>query len=154
MLFTHIFNRVGEYVTYACDKGFLIDGEPTANCVGNGEWSSQAPTCVRACSYPGSPEGNGSFLDVWQSKSESAQIFGPRKNQNPSLSPFMSGYFLIYWMTQPSVHLIIFKLHLFRFKNVAVINPQKILLESAIQKSAKKKSKNPRIIPLFYGGFS
>ncbi len=38
-----------------------------------------------------------------------------------------SCYFVICWMTHPSDYLIFFRQHLFRVKNMADINPQKVL---------------------------
>eukprot|EP00117_Sycon_ciliatum_P009948 scpid42064/ scgid2596/ CUB and sushi domain-containing protein 3; CUB and sushi multiple domains protein 3 len=51
---------VNETVTYTCDKGFVLVGEPDATCTRQGNWTSSLPTCkVVTCEDPGTP-GNGS----------------------------------------------------------------------------------------------
>ncbi|XP_065195313.1 sushi, von Willebrand factor type A, EGF and pentraxin domain-containing protein 1-like [Sycon ciliatum] len=50
--------QYNETVTYSCDKGFSLVGQPTAVCTQHGNWSSQAPTCkvVPCLSDPGTPQ--------------------------------------------------------------------------------------------------
>lgn len=35
----------GSSATYRCSLGYQLIGESTRTCMGNGEWSGQAPTC-------------------------------------------------------------------------------------------------------------
>ena len=37
--------RVNETATYTCDVGFVRVGPRVRECMPNGEWSNQAPTC-------------------------------------------------------------------------------------------------------------
>ncbi|XP_063811387.1 complement receptor type 1-like isoform X2 [Pseudophryne corroboree] len=40
-------------VTFSCNKGLVLAGEPSASCTANGSWSSSSPTCVVVqCSDP------------------------------------------------------------------------------------------------------
>ena len=61
-------NLPGSTATYTCDGGFFLDGNSSRVCVGLGEWSGSAPTCVRTCStLPSIPNGRvdltGLFTD-------------------------------------------------------------------------------------------
>ena len=44
-------------VKFHCKPGFMLLGSPTATCTLSGSWSSRAPTCARACTYPGALHG-------------------------------------------------------------------------------------------------
>uniref|UniRef100_A0A8D0GC18 Sushi, von Willebrand factor type A, EGF and pentraxin domain containing 1 n=1 Tax=Sphenodon punctatus TaxID=8508 RepID=A0A8D0GC18_SPHPU len=38
-------NTVGSRVVYYCDRGYSLEGEPLAECTGNGTWSHPIPLC-------------------------------------------------------------------------------------------------------------
>ena len=37
----------GSTATYICNNGFMLQGVSSRNCMDDGEWSGEAPTCVR-----------------------------------------------------------------------------------------------------------
>jgi len=53
--------RVGDISRFVCNLGFMMVGESVSACIGKGTWSSPSPTCVTACTYPGTPPGG--YLD-------------------------------------------------------------------------------------------
>ena len=42
-------NRVGDKANYRCNSGFRLDGQSQRKCLVTGDWSGEAPTCVRKC---------------------------------------------------------------------------------------------------------
>ncbi|XP_054261570.1 sushi, von Willebrand factor type A, EGF and pentraxin domain-containing protein 1-like isoform X1 [Macrosteles quadrilineatus] len=46
---------VGSYVHFSCEIGFQLQGVPTVQCVGNGEWSHTLPQCLRVVQDEGLP---------------------------------------------------------------------------------------------------
>jgi len=49
--------RVGDGIRFHCRPGHMMEGHPLAECNAQGEWSRPPPTCVRACTFPGSIVG-------------------------------------------------------------------------------------------------
>lgn len=49
--------RVGSTITYRCDKGYVVVGATMRNCLSNGTWSAEVPTCKFVdCGSPDSIE--------------------------------------------------------------------------------------------------
>ncbi|QQP37640.1 Uncharacterized protein FKW44_017976 [Caligus rogercresseyi] len=57
------FFYVGDMVKFRCKAGYMMEGQPVLRCGESGQWSNTDPTCVRACTYPGSVIG-GTISDV------------------------------------------------------------------------------------------
>ncbi|CAB4068031.1 unnamed protein product [Lepeophtheirus salmonis] len=57
------FFHTGDMVKFRCKSGYMMEGQPVSRCNERGDWSNLAPTCVRACTYPGSVIG-GTISDV------------------------------------------------------------------------------------------
>ena len=52
--------KVGRIVKFHCKSGFMMEGQPVMTCsegtedgIHVGKWTGEIPTCVRACTYPG-----------------------------------------------------------------------------------------------------
>ncbi|XP_073987217.1 hig-anchoring scaffold protein isoform X2 [Rhodnius prolixus] len=45
--------KAGDLVQFSCNHDFMMSGQPIIACQENGRWSGPTPSCVRACSYPG-----------------------------------------------------------------------------------------------------
>ena len=43
-------NIPGSTATYTCNNGFMLQGVSPRNCMDDGEWSGEEPTCARK--YP------------------------------------------------------------------------------------------------------
>ena len=66
--------KVGKMVKFHCNPGFMMEGQPIMTCsestanaangVHLGKWTGKVPTCVRACTYPGSVIGGKMISDV------------------------------------------------------------------------------------------
>ena len=62
---------VGQMVKFHCNAGHMMEGQPISTCTEReveagkriGQWSSEVPRCVKACTYPGSVIG-GMIDDV------------------------------------------------------------------------------------------
>eukprot|EP00095_Tigriopus_kingsejongensis_P012469 maker-scaffold323_size206388-snap-gene-0.11 protein:Tk12469 transcript:maker-scaffold323_size206388-snap-gene-0.11-mRNA-1 annotation:"von willebrand factor type egf and pentraxin domain-containing protein 1" len=50
-------NKIGSIVHYHCQPGYMLQGRAISACNAQGTWSTAKPTCLRACSYPGSVIG-------------------------------------------------------------------------------------------------
>lgn len=44
-------NTVGSTVTYVCERGYSLEGEPAAECTRDGRWSNPLPLCKRVCLF-------------------------------------------------------------------------------------------------------
>ena len=40
-------NTVGETANYTCNTGFILEGDPTLTCGGDGQWIGNPPVCNR-----------------------------------------------------------------------------------------------------------
>ena len=40
---------VGEVVTFSCNTGFELQGNPSRQCNSDGNWSGTVPTCLGKC---------------------------------------------------------------------------------------------------------
>lgn len=63
--------KVGKMVKFHCNPGYMMEGQPvmtcgesTSNGVHFGKWNGDVPTCVSACTYPGSVIGGMMVSDV------------------------------------------------------------------------------------------
>ena len=56
--------QVGDLVNYHCDHGFMMQGDGVAACTEDSLWTNTTPTCITACTYPGTSPG--ASLDVVQ----------------------------------------------------------------------------------------
>lgn len=62
---------VGQMAKFHCNAGHMMEGQPITTCIEReieggkrtGQWSSDVPRCVKACTYPGSVIG-GMIDDV------------------------------------------------------------------------------------------
>ncbi|XP_037078630.1 sushi, von Willebrand factor type A, EGF and pentraxin domain-containing protein 1-like [Pollicipes pollicipes] len=50
-------HMVGDVIQFSCKHGFMMEGQPIVECLENRKWSREIPTCVQACTYPGSTIG-------------------------------------------------------------------------------------------------
>ena len=49
--------RVGDLVRYQCSQGFMMVGSAVTACTELSSWSRPPPSCVTACTYPGTLAG-------------------------------------------------------------------------------------------------
>ena len=56
--------QVGDLVRFHCDHGFMMQGYGETSCTEEAVWSNTTPTCITACTYPGTSQG--ASLDVVQ----------------------------------------------------------------------------------------
>uniref|UniRef100_A0A671PAW8 Sushi, von Willebrand factor type A, EGF and pentraxin domain-containing protein 1 n=1 Tax=Sinocyclocheilus anshuiensis TaxID=1608454 RepID=A0A671PAW8_9TELE len=51
--------QFSQSVTYSCHRGYRLQGPETLNCLENGQWHQEAPTCVQIYCSPPKPIENG-----------------------------------------------------------------------------------------------
>ncbi len=63
--------KVGRMVTFHCNPGYMMVGQPVMTCSEGsenglyvGKWTGEIPSCVKACTYPGSVIGGKMVTDV------------------------------------------------------------------------------------------
>ncbi|XP_027195567.2 sushi, von Willebrand factor type A, EGF and pentraxin domain-containing protein 1-like isoform X1 [Dermatophagoides pteronyssinus] len=54
----------GDIVQYACNDGYMIDGNPISICQENGRWSGPITKCKPSCNYPGLMHGSRLVSEV------------------------------------------------------------------------------------------
>lgn len=63
--------KVGRMAKFHCNPGFMMQGQPVMTCSEGtenglhvGKWTGEVPSCVRACTYPGSVIGGKMVSEV------------------------------------------------------------------------------------------
>ncbi|XP_065179367.1 sushi, von Willebrand factor type A, EGF and pentraxin domain-containing protein 1-like [Sycon ciliatum] len=56
--------NAGSMVSFTCDRGYMLQGSPTIDCLMTGRWSDPVPVCVvMVCGDPGRPENGFRNMD-------------------------------------------------------------------------------------------